>query len=570
MPRIFISYRRSDSEGITGRIYDHLASAFGEDSVFMDVDDIIPGEDFRGKIREAVSTCDVVLIVIGNTWLDVRERDNPEVRRLDNPNDFVRLEVETGLQRDSTRVIPLLVNRASMPSGNALPNTLRELSFKQALKMRHGSDFGRDVKRLVTTIQKFFPEEIEDETSRRRFHINWKLIVGILASAITLFLSLQPGAIGCQLLVSTFDFEACKVVQLASQTSEATQVSQNDILLSPTPIEVTENDASPPPAPTQEDVVPPNVVNTSAVISIENIDQLEILEILRQFTGGTWTIAFSPSSELLGAGTNENIVQLWDIKTGELIYSMEGHHREVRSVAFSPDGTILASGSWDRTIKLWDVETGAELITLSGHSSNIYSVAFSPDGKILASGSLDRTVKLWDIETGQEINSLEGHTNAIRTVAFSHDGTILASGSSDFSIILWDIESGNQITTLTGHTSGIESIEFSPISNMLATGSRDNIIGLWNIGINEDIFRLLAHADILRSVAFSPDGMLFASASDDNQIKIWQVSSWRVLSTLSGPESGLTEVTFSPDGTLIASGSRDGAIRIWGITVDNE
>src|SRR5512145_800274 len=115
MTRIFISYRRSDSATIAGRIYDRLAAAFTENNVFKDSYGIQPGEDFRGKIREQIATCDVVLVIIGSTWLSVTEADNPRLRRLDNPADWVRVEVETGLQRDKAVVIPLLVGGASMP-----------------------------------------------------------------------------------------------------------------------------------------------------------------------------------------------------------------------------------------------------------------------------------------------------------------------------------------------------------------------------------------------------------------------------------------------------------------------
>ncbi|HEX2909003.1 MAG TPA: SUMF1/EgtB/PvdO family nonheme iron enzyme [Phototrophicaceae bacterium] len=149
MPKIFISYRRADSATITGRIYDRLVSAFGETNVFKDSYGIQIGEDFRGKIREQIATCDVVLIIIGPVWLNITETGDPNQRRLDNPGDWVRVEVETALQRDKVMAIPILVGNASMPRPDDLPVSLRELAFKSAAVVRDNPDFNRDVSRII-------------------------------------------------------------------------------------------------------------------------------------------------------------------------------------------------------------------------------------------------------------------------------------------------------------------------------------------------------------------------------------------------------------------------------------
>jgi len=118
MPKIFISYRRQDSIETTGRIYDQLAGHFGSEHVFMDVDTIPPGVDFRKHLHEAVARCDVVLAVIGRDWL--KRRGLFRKRRLDDPGDFVRIEIEAALQRD-IRVVPVLVRDAAMPGPESHP-----------------------------------------------------------------------------------------------------------------------------------------------------------------------------------------------------------------------------------------------------------------------------------------------------------------------------------------------------------------------------------------------------------------------------------------------------------------
>jgi WD40 repeat protein len=103
----------------------------------------------------------------------------------------------------------------------------------------------------------------------------------------------------------------------------------------------------------------------------------------------------------------------------------------------------LASGSVDRSIKLWDVATGKVINTLNGHSNWVYSVVFSPDGKTLASGSQDNSIKLWDVATGKVIHTLNGHSHWVYSVVFSPDGKTLASGSQDNSIKLWKLYPNN-------------------------------------------------------------------------------------------------------------------------------
>jgi formylglycine-generating enzyme required for sulfatase activity len=151
MATVFISYRRADSVTISGRIYDRLRAEFGKDAIFKDVDNIPPGMDFRGVLNEATTQCTVMLVIIGQKWVNVD--DGQGNRRLDNPNDFVRIEVETGLQHDSVRVIPVLVGGAGMPSTDDLPGSLQQLAFKNAVPVRDDPDFHRDMDRLVTAIR---------------------------------------------------------------------------------------------------------------------------------------------------------------------------------------------------------------------------------------------------------------------------------------------------------------------------------------------------------------------------------------------------------------------------------
>lgn len=134
MGSIFISYRRSDSAGESGRLSDDLIARFGSDHIFMDVDAIQPGIDFRKAIRENVGRCRLLLAVMGPDWLEARGKDGS--RRLDNENDYVRLEIATALGREIP-VVPVLVRGARMPKADQLPEDLRELAYRNSVELTH-------------------------------------------------------------------------------------------------------------------------------------------------------------------------------------------------------------------------------------------------------------------------------------------------------------------------------------------------------------------------------------------------------------------------------------------------
>jgi hypothetical protein len=153
MGKIFISYRREDSADITGRICDRLISHFGRDAVFMDVDNIPPGVDFRRHIQEAIGQSSVALAVIGSVWCDCTDVSGR--RRLEDPNDFVRIEIESALEHGVT-VVPLLVRDAKMPASSRLPESLQTLAYLNALEVRSGHDFHSHMDRLIRKLEENF------------------------------------------------------------------------------------------------------------------------------------------------------------------------------------------------------------------------------------------------------------------------------------------------------------------------------------------------------------------------------------------------------------------------------
>ncbi len=155
---VFISYRREDSGGYAGRIYDRLTSRLGRENVFFDVDAIPPGRDFVDVLSDRVGKCDALLAVIGKSW--VSSADSQNRRRLDDPNDFVRIEIEAALQRN-VPVIPVLVDGAPMPQPGELPDSLKKLTRRQAIEISL-TRFDSDAERLTDALS-----QLEDELRRR-------------------------------------------------------------------------------------------------------------------------------------------------------------------------------------------------------------------------------------------------------------------------------------------------------------------------------------------------------------------------------------------------------------------
>lgn len=150
--QIFICYRREDTAGVVGRIYDRLVQRFGKDTIFKDVDSLPLGRDFRRHIDSVVSECCVALVVVGDRWIGASGAN-----RLDDPRDYVRIEIESALKRDIP-VIPLLVQNAELPPDERLPDSLKDFAYRNGMSIGHDPHFHSDVDRLI----KHLEELIED------------------------------------------------------------------------------------------------------------------------------------------------------------------------------------------------------------------------------------------------------------------------------------------------------------------------------------------------------------------------------------------------------------------------
>ena len=151
---IFINYRRDDDAGFTQALYSRLEQAFPSESLFMDVDNIAPGLDFVQVLNDQVARCDVLIAVIGKNWLSAADESGE--RRLDNPEDFVRIEIESALSQKK-RVILVLVNDAKMPRSAELPECLKPFARCNAVRLTH-ERFRADTQGLIKALEQVLEE----------------------------------------------------------------------------------------------------------------------------------------------------------------------------------------------------------------------------------------------------------------------------------------------------------------------------------------------------------------------------------------------------------------------------
>ena len=197
------------------------------------------------------------------------------------------------------------------------------------------------------------------------------------------------------------------------------------------------------------------------------------------------TLAFlTESGNAIASGSRDGSIWFWNPKTGQQQSVTPGDaFPSVLSLAFSPDNNLLATGRTDNIIRVWNLTDGNVMYTFAGHNDPVTSLAFSPDGNMLVSGSADSTVRLWDTSTGtakdKSLHEFTAPTDWVNSVALH--GTTLASAGFDSAIFLWDTSEKKLLYMLTGHAESVESIAFSSDGNILASGGHDGTVLLWEL-----------------------------------------------------------------------------------------
>lgn len=283
-------------------------------------------------------------------------------------------------------------------------------------------------------------------------------------------------------------------------------------------------------------------------------------------SGWVWGLSYHPDGNRIFSAADEGELWLWDITTGEIIQTFEGHEGQIRDIEVSSGGSLMVSGGEDTRAIVWDTETGEIVLQLDEPDSTVDSVAFSQDDTLLAVSSRDKLIRLYDMESGELLKTFTWESANITALAFSPDATELYSGtSSDETIIVWDIETGEIIRSFSAGRSGSWGMDFSDDGTFAITGATKPEINVWNLQTGELVDTYIAHQQTVWAVDISADGSRVLTGSADTDMIEWDVTPGNIVREFTPHEAPAISTTLTQDGTLGASSDENNEIIIWEI-----
>lgn len=283
------------------------------------------------------------------------------------------------------------------------------------------------------------------------------------------------------------------------------------------------------------------------------------------FTGHThWMnhLDWSPDDSKIVSVSFDQIVKIWDVKSGELIKNLIGHTNNVRFAYWSPDGSKILSVDENGIGIIWD-SSGTKLFSLIGHTGSIWHGMWSPNGKYIATGSQDKTVKIWDSNNGNLLNTFYGHRDRIYYLDWSLNSNFVASAGFEGDSYIWDLSNSTIKSYLPGHTDWVRNIEFSPDGSKVVTSSYDKTCKVWDVETGTLLRTLQGHSQGVLFSTWSPDGEEIASSARDHSIIIWNAQSGTIKNRINAHDHIIYHLHWSKLFNLIASCSADLTAKVW-------
>jgi len=277
-----------------------------------------------------------------------------------------------------------------------------------------------------------------------------------------------------------------------------------------------------------------------------------------------YNVDINATGELIASGSldSSDAVRLWRRKDATVVSTLPTER--VTAVSFSADGSMLASASErEQLIRIWDGRTGDALRILRGHEGTLTSAIFAPGGSVLASSAADRSVRIWNGETGEVLEVLEAGPLPLEMLSFSHDGRLLAGSTQDGTVKLWEVGSYELAWETAEHVGAVHGLSFIDDGRVLATGGSDGKLNFLDLVARSVQAGSWEHGRI-NFIASTRAGTRFAVAAADSTMRMFNPDWTQIV--FEGHSSEVNAVAFSRDGKLAVTGGDDRTVRTWDVS----
>ncbi|MCI4664374.1 MAG: TIR domain-containing protein [Neomegalonema sp.] len=626
--KIFISYRRQDSQDLTGRIKDWLANRFGDDNIFLDV--AMPGGvDFVATLEERLQRSDVLVAVIGERWADAVHHTTGE-RRLFDPEDLVRREIEHALQR-GIPIFPVLINRAQFPSAADLPDSMLPFLRMNAKPVTH-ENFEAEIARVIADIEQAFARAdltISDKAARRWSEAEeieaWRFVGERKRGAeVREHLERFPGGATermARVLLDDLEWERAQALNTqagyeaflaefgggAHAAAARARSAQLEEQARQAQVEAAERarrareDEAERARRDQERQAKEIARREAAEAGWDKLKNSHDVEGLRE-------LAVQYREYPVAKAAEERIFEIKSIQRRRIVLgalgatfvlgggaaaivfrrrialkfadtSIRTFHGDgafgLASAAFLPDGEhVLIGGSYE--LVLWNALTGKRVRKFGAKVKNgegrIWSVSISSDGRKALTGRMDSDFVLWDVGTGEALYTLRGRKfGAIATAMVPGlGGSLGISGGDGGFLKVWNLETGQLIRTFGKAGRGIGSISVSADGRQLLDNGGNTGLRLWDIASGRLIRSFKQKTGAFASIAITPDGAKAIVGSSKSHLKLLDLASGREVWSIAAHDGQVYGVAVSPDGRRALSAGMDGLAKLWDLADGRE
>jgi WD40 repeat protein len=286
--------------------------------------------------------------------------------------------------------------------------------------------------------------------------------------------------------------------------------------------------------------------------------------ILSEKKVASTSVCFSPDGKQIADAGRDGILQIWDVKSGNVRFTIQAHDDAIQSISFSPSGKTLASAGGDGTVKIWDLANGNQKLSFDFPGDYCYSLCFSSDGEQIAIGTDVPIISLYSVASGDCVSKFYGHKRAVRSLVFSSCGKYLVSGGDDHNVLVWNLLSKSIFRLLELHNASVVSVSFTPDGRDLVSRDEKGSFFYWNVETGQGFEW---HVDGNRKIIqFSPKRDYVVEAGNSGSMNLLRTVNEESLCRLIGHTDKVISIGFSPTVPVIVTSSEDLSIRLWNLS----